>query len=182
MGREIDLDIAFIDVPAKVITHFRAVETEFIVEIVKTDIHFVSHSTIQIIDDATDSVSVRLKISTRDDVIADSITAFFGQYDIANRILNHLFFGYLFSNITLFLLANGFYNLFLAVEVLVGVIVTVTTTAGGIGLALTLAGTVSMSGAAAVLWLTSPDNRGAALKQGLLPVVAVVLLAVGAAM
>lgn len=77
---------------------------------------------------------------------------------------------------------QGFYNLFLAVEVLVGVIVTVTTTAGGIGLALTLAGTVSMSGAAAVLWLTSPDNRGAALKQGLLPVVAVVLLAVGAAM
>ncbi|AEK35472.1 putative secreted protein [Corynebacterium variabile DSM 44702] len=44
---------------------------------------------------------------------------------------------------------QGFYNLFLAVEVLVGVIVTVTTTAGGIGLALTLAGTVSMSGAAA---------------------------------
>jgi len=77
---------------------------------------------------------------------------------------------------------QGFYNLFLAVEVLVGVIVTVTTTAGGIGLALTLAGTVSMSGAAAVLWLTSPDKRGAALKQGLLPVVAVVLLAVGAAM
>ncbi len=77
---------------------------------------------------------------------------------------------------------QGFYNLFLAVEVLVGVIVTVTTTAGGIGLALTLAGTVSMSGAAAVLWLTSPDNRGAALKQGLLPVAAVVLLAVGAAM
>lgn len=75
---------------------------------------------------------------------------------------------------------QGFYNLFLAVEVLVGVIVT--TTAGGIGLALTLAGTVSMSGAAAVLWLTSPDKRGAALKQGLLPVAAVVLLAVGAAM
>ena len=77
---------------------------------------------------------------------------------------------------------QGFYNLFLAVEVLVGVIVTVTTTAGGIGLALTLAGTVSMSGAAAVLWLTSPDNRGAALKQGLLPVLATVVLTVAASM
>jgi putative membrane protein len=58
----------------------------------------------------------------------------------------------------------------------------VTTTAGGIGLALTLAGTVSMSGAAAVLWLTSPDKRGAALKQGGLPLVATVVLAVAGAM
>jgi putative membrane protein len=77
---------------------------------------------------------------------------------------------------------QGFYNLFLAVEVLVGVIVTVTTTAGGIGLALTLAGTVSMSCAAALLWLTSPDKRGAALKQGTLPLLATVVLAVAASM
>ncbi|MCJ7858299.1 DUF1304 domain-containing protein [Corynebacterium kalidii] len=75
---------------------------------------------------------------------------------------------------------QGFYNLFLGLEVLVGVILLAVTAHGGAGLVLTLAGTASMFGAAAVLWLTSPDKRGAGLKQGLLPLAAFVLLAVGA--
>ncbi|MEY8567563.1 DUF1304 domain-containing protein [Corynebacteriaceae bacterium 7-707] len=77
---------------------------------------------------------------------------------------------------------QGFYNFFLAIEVIFGVVLLTAGASDGAGLALVLAGTVSMSGAAAVLWLTSPDKRGAALKQGALPLLATVVLTVAAIM
>jgi putative membrane protein len=77
---------------------------------------------------------------------------------------------------------QGFYNLFLAIEVVFGVVLLTAGASDRAGLALVLAGTVSMSGAAAVLWLTSPDKRGAALKQGAIPLLATVVLAVAAIM
>lgn len=77
---------------------------------------------------------------------------------------------------------QGFYNLFLAIEVIFGVVFLAAGATYGAGLALVLAGTVSMFGAAAVLWLTSPDKRGAAVKQGTLPLLATIVLAVAATM
>ncbi|OLT50246.1 hypothetical protein BJF89_09955 [Corynebacterium sp. CNJ-954] len=77
---------------------------------------------------------------------------------------------------------QGFYNLFLAIEVIFGVVLLTAGASDGAGLALVLAGTASMSCAAAVLWLTSPDKRGAALKQGALPLLATVMLTVAAIM
>ena len=77
---------------------------------------------------------------------------------------------------------QGFYNLFLALEALLGVLLRA---AGGpgpaswAGTALALFGTGSMLAAALVLALRSPAHRGAALKQGTLPAVAVVCLALG---
>ena len=78
---------------------------------------------------------------------------------------------------------QGFYNLFLALEALLGVLLRA---AGGpgpaswAGTALALFGTGSMLAAAIVLALKSPAHRGAALKQGTLPAIAVVCLALGA--
>ncbi|MFC8598729.1 MULTISPECIES: DUF1304 domain-containing protein [unclassified Isoptericola] len=75
---------------------------------------------------------------------------------------------------------QGFYNLFLAVVSAVGIVlVAVGSTAAGA--ALVLAGTGSMLAAALVLFLSSPDKRGAALKQGTVPLLAVVALVVGLA-
>ena len=77
---------------------------------------------------------------------------------------------------------QGFYNLFLAIEAILGVVLRV---AGGpesgfqAGTALVLFGTGSMLAAALVLALKSPAHRGAALKQGFLPMVAIVCLALG---
>ena len=77
---------------------------------------------------------------------------------------------------------QGFYNLFLALEVFLGVFLWA---AGGsgpapwAGAALVLFGAGSMLAAALVLALKSPAHRGAALKQGTLPAVAVVCLALG---
>ena len=77
----------------------------------------------------------------------------------------------------------GFYTLFLALEALLGVLLRA---AGGpgpaswAGTALALFGTGSMLAAALVLALKSPAHRGAALKQGSLPAIAVVCLALGA--
>ncbi len=73
---------------------------------------------------------------------------------------------------------QGFYNLFLAVVTVVGIV------AGGfeyfdIGLALIFAGTGSMFAAALVLLISSPDKARAAVTQGTLPLIAIVLLAVG---
>jgi putative membrane protein len=68
---------------------------------------------------------------------------------------------------------QGFYNLFLAVVTGVGIALT----AGGaddVGPALVLAGTGSMAAAAAVLVLGNRGRASAALKQGLLPLLAVV--------
>lgn len=78
---------------------------------------------------------------------------------------------------------QGFYNLFLALEALLGVLLRA---AGGpgpaswAGTALALFGTGSMLAAALVLALKSPAHRGAALKQGSLPAIAVVCLVLGA--
>jgi len=73
---------------------------------------------------------------------------------------------------------QGFYNLFLAIVTaagVVGVLVGATT----VGSALVFAGTGSMLLAALVLLLSSPDKARAAITQGTLPLVAVVLLAIG---
>ena len=73
---------------------------------------------------------------------------------------------------------QGFYNLFLAIVTAVGIVL-VAVDQRDAGVALVLAGAGSMAAAAAVLLLTSPDKRGAALKQGVLPLVGVVVLVVG---
>lgn len=69
---------------------------------------------------------------------------------------------------------QGFYNLFLAIVASVGIIVAVVGDRG-IGLALVFAGTGVMLGAATVLLLSSPDKRASAVKQGVAPLVTVVL-------
>lgn len=69
---------------------------------------------------------------------------------------------------------QGFYNLFLAVTAGAGVIAWLAGSAP-VGQALVLAGCGSMLAAALVLYLTSPGKRAAALKQGILPLAAVVL-------
>ncbi|TPG31722.1 DUF1304 domain-containing protein [Mycolicibacterium hodleri] len=73
---------------------------------------------------------------------------------------------------------QGFYNLFLAVVTLVGVAFTIS---GGtrVGAALLFAGVGSMLAAAAVLLASAPDKARSAVIQGVLPLVAVVLLAIG---
>lgn len=50
-----------------------------------------------------------------------------------------------------------------------------------VGATLVLTGAGSMTAAALVLLLSSPDKRGAALKQGVLPALGVLALAVGLA-
>ena len=70
---------------------------------------------------------------------------------------------------------QGFYNLFLAIEVFAGVGL-YTTGAQGVGLALMLFGAGSMLAAALLLFITSPDKRSAAIKQGTLPLIAVIAL------
>ncbi len=74
---------------------------------------------------------------------------------------------------------QGFYNLFLAILAGVGVIV-VAAGSTAVGLTLVIAGTGSMAAAAIVLLLTSPDKRGAALKQLSAPGLALIALAVAA--
>ena len=76
---------------------------------------------------------------------------------------------------------QGFYNLFLAVTTFVGAALHTAGIAEA-GLALMLAGTGSMLAAAAVLFLSSPTKRSAAVKQGTLPFLAVLLLAIGASL
>jgi len=73
---------------------------------------------------------------------------------------------------------QGFYNLFLAVIVFVGIALFAAGSVA-VGAALVLAGAGSMTAAALVLLLSSPDKRGAALKQGLLPAIGVIALVVG---
>ncbi|UOR03334.1 DUF1304 domain-containing protein [Leucobacter allii] len=72
---------------------------------------------------------------------------------------------------------QGFYNLFLAVLVVLGL--ALGAAAPAVGLALVLAGTGSMLAAALVLGISSPAKRGAAVKQGALPLLAVAALALG---
>ncbi|HIT77151.1 MAG TPA: DUF1304 domain-containing protein [Candidatus Avipropionibacterium avicola] len=76
---------------------------------------------------------------------------------------------------------QGFYNLFLAIVTGVGlVLLAMGMTAPGA--ALTLAGTGSMAAAALVLFVSSPDKRPAALKQGTVPLLAVVVLVIALAL
>jgi putative membrane protein len=73
---------------------------------------------------------------------------------------------------------QGFYNLFLAIAVFAGVVF-FTVGASVVGATLVFVGAGSMAAAALVLLLSSPDKRGAALKQGVIPAVAAILLAIG---
>ena len=74
---------------------------------------------------------------------------------------------------------QGFYNLFLAIEVFAGIAVYFLASPTA-GLALALFGTGSMLAAALLLFVTSPDKRSAAIKQGVLPLIAVVALGASA--
>ena len=75
---------------------------------------------------------------------------------------------------------QGFYNLFLAVVTVIG-IVAVCLGHRTVGAALVLAGVGSMLAAAVVLLASSPDKARAAVTQGAFPLIAVVLLAVALA-
>jgi putative membrane protein len=76
---------------------------------------------------------------------------------------------------------QGFYNLFLAVSVLVGIVL-VAVGATVAGATLVFAGAGSMAAAALVLLISSPDKAGSALKQGAVPALAVIVLAIGLAL
>ncbi|MFD9661558.1 DUF1304 domain-containing protein [Rhodococcus sp. NPDC059968] len=76
---------------------------------------------------------------------------------------------------------QGFYNLFLAIVTAAG-IVAVIIGATAVGSALIFAGAGSMLLAALVLLLSSPDKARAAITQGTLPLLAVLLLALGLAL
>lgn len=76
---------------------------------------------------------------------------------------------------------QGFYNLFLAIVTMVGV-VAVAVDATAVGAALVFAGAGSMVLAAAVLLISSPDKARAALTQGTLPLLAVLVLTLGLAL
>lgn len=73
---------------------------------------------------------------------------------------------------------QGFYNLFLAIVVLLGIGFFAAGSVA-VGATLVFAGAGSMVAASLVLLLSSPDKAAAALKQGVLPTVGVVALAVG---
>jgi putative membrane protein len=75
---------------------------------------------------------------------------------------------------------QGFYNLFLAIVTAVG-IVAVVGGHGGVGAALIFAGVGSMSAAAVVLIVSSPDKARSAVIQGAFPLIAVILLAISVA-
>ena len=75
---------------------------------------------------------------------------------------------------------QGFYNLFLAVVVGVGIVLTATAHVGA-GAALVFAGTGSMVAAGSVLLVSSPTKAASALKQLVPPLLAVVALWVGLA-
>lgn len=71
---------------------------------------------------------------------------------------------------------QGFYNLFLAITVFVG-IGFAATGHRSLGPALVFTGAGSMVAAALVLILSSPDKASAALKQGVIPALGVIALA-----
>ena len=76
---------------------------------------------------------------------------------------------------------QGFYNLMLAIVTLVGIAMIAAGSSSGstaAGAALVFAGCGSMAVAALVLVTASRDHAGAAAKQGVLPLLAVVALAV----
>lgn len=67
---------------------------------------------------------------------------------------------------------QGFYNLFLAIAVFAGLVVTAAG-APAVGLTLVLTGTGSMLAAGLVLLFSAPTKRRAAVTQGFLPLLAV---------
>ena len=73
---------------------------------------------------------------------------------------------------------QGFYNLFLAITTIAG-IVFVAAGAVPIGATLVFVGVGSMAAAALVLLLSAPAKRAAALKQGTVPLLAVIALVIG---
>lgn len=75
-------------------------------------------------------------------------------------------------------LNQGFYNLFLAVGAALGIIL-FASGAEAIGLTLVFVGVGSMLAASVVLIVTSPSKASAAVKQGLVPLLAVIALLVG---
>jgi len=72
---------------------------------------------------------------------------------------------------------QGFYNLFLAIVTAVGLVLGVFEYYDA-ALALIFAGTGSMLAAALVLLVSSPDKARAAITQGILPLIAIVLIGV----
>ena len=77
-------------------------------------------------------------------------------------------------------LNQGYYNLFLAIVTVVGIVLA---SAGStaVGAALVFAGAGSMVAASLVLVVSDPSKRGAALKQGLVPLLGVIALIVALA-
>jgi uncharacterized membrane protein len=75
---------------------------------------------------------------------------------------------------------QGFYNLFLAIVSAIGV-VAVFLGAKALGVALVFAGVGSIAAAALVLPVSLPDKARAAITQGALPLIAIVLLVIGLA-
>jgi putative membrane protein len=73
---------------------------------------------------------------------------------------------------------QGFYNLFLAIVTILG-IPPVIMGDKAVGVALVLAGVGSMAAAAIVLFFSARDKARAAVIQGTLPVIAIVLLVLG---
>ncbi len=73
---------------------------------------------------------------------------------------------------------QGFYNLFLAIVTGVGIVALVLGHAG-VGAALILAGIGSMAAAALVLLASARDKMRAAVVQGTLPVIGIILLLIG---
>lgn len=73
-------------------------------------------------------------------------------------------------------LNQGFYNLFLAITTIAGIVLFAMCWVA-VGATLIFTGTGSMALAAAVLLASSPDKARAALVQGTFPVIAIVLLA-----
>lgn len=73
---------------------------------------------------------------------------------------------------------QGFYNLFLAVVTVIGVVL-VCSGATSVGAALVFAGVGSMLAAAVVLLASAPDKARSAVIQGFFPLIGIVLLVVG---
>ncbi|MGK9220243.1 MULTISPECIES: DUF1304 domain-containing protein [unclassified Microbacterium] len=76
---------------------------------------------------------------------------------------------------------QGFYNLFLAIVAALGVVL-FATGAAVVGATLVFTGVGSMLAASLVLLISSPDKAAAALKQGLVPALSVIALAIGLAL
>ncbi|GAS91991.1 DUF1304 domain-containing protein [Mycolicibacterium brisbanense] len=76
---------------------------------------------------------------------------------------------------------QGFYNLFLAIVTGIGILA-IALGHNAVGVALVFAGVGSMLAAALVLLTTSPDKARAAITQGIFPLIAVLLVAIGVAL